>query len=158
MNRQFVATAPNQLWVADLTYIRTYSGWVYAAFVLDVYSRRIVGWQVSTSLRTDLALDALEMGLWARRRAGQDTTGLVHHSDRGVSSTERSATPNDSPRPRPSPRWAARATATTVRIVVLLLRRPDPCYDRPCGCLGVDVSAVWRQQHLCPLAGRAVTS
>ena len=84
VNRQFVATAPNQLWVADLTYIRTYSGWVYAAFVLDVYSRRIVGWQVSTSLRTDLALDALEMGLWARRRAGQDTTGLVHHSDRGV--------------------------------------------------------------------------
>jgi putative transposase len=84
VNRQFVVTAPNQLWVADLTYIRTYSGWVYAAFVLDVYSRRIVGWQVSTSLHTDLALDALEMGLWARRRAGQDTTGLVHHSDRGV--------------------------------------------------------------------------
>ena len=84
VNRQFVATAPNQLWVADLTYIRTYSGWVYAAFVLDVYSRMIVGWQISTSLRTDLALDALDMGLWARRRAGQDTTGLVHHSDRGV--------------------------------------------------------------------------
>jgi transposase InsO family protein len=84
VNRRFVATAPNQLWVADLTYIRTWSGWVYAAFVLDVYSRMIVGWQVSTSLRTDLALDALEMGLWARRRAGQDTTGLVHHSDRGV--------------------------------------------------------------------------
>jgi len=84
VNRQFVATAPNQLWVADLTYIRTWSGWVYAAFVLDVYSRMIVGWQTSTSLRTDLALDALEMGLWARRRAGQDVTGLVHHSDRGV--------------------------------------------------------------------------
>lgn len=84
VNRQFVATAPNQLWVADLTYIRCYSGWVYAAFILDVFSRRIVGWQVSTSLRTDLALDALEMGLWARHRAGQDTTGLVHHSDRGV--------------------------------------------------------------------------
>ena len=84
VKRQFVAAAPNQLWVADLTYIRTWSGWVYAAFVLDVYSRRIMGWQVSTSLRTDLALDALEMGLWSRRRAGQDTTGLVHHSDRGV--------------------------------------------------------------------------
>jgi putative transposase len=84
VNRQFVAAAPNVLWVADLTYIRTWSGWVYAAFVLDVYSRRIMGWQVSTSLRTDLALDALEMGLWTRRRAGQDTTGLVHHSDRGV--------------------------------------------------------------------------
>ncbi|WP_227659627.1 IS3 family transposase [Georgenia subflava] len=84
VERQFVAETPNQLWVADLTYIRTYSGWVYAAFVLDVFSRMIVGWQVSTSLRTDLALDALDMGLWARRRAGQDTTGLVHHSDRGV--------------------------------------------------------------------------
>jgi hypothetical protein len=86
VNRQFVAAAPNRLWVADLTYIRTWSGWVYAAFVLDVYSRRIVGWQVSTSLRTDLALDALEMGLWARRRAGEDVTGLVHHSDRGSNS------------------------------------------------------------------------
>ena len=84
VNRQFVAAAPNQLWVADLTYSRSWSGWVYAAFVLDVYSRRIMGWQVSTSLHTDLALDALEMGLWTRRRDGQDTTGLVHHSDQGV--------------------------------------------------------------------------
>jgi putative transposase len=84
VQRQFTATAPNRLWVADLTYIRTYTGWVYAAFVLDVYSRRIVGWQVSTSLRTDLALDALEMGLWARQRADQDVAGLIHHSDRGV--------------------------------------------------------------------------
>ena len=84
VDREFVADAPNQLWVADLTYIRTYSGWVYAAFVLEVYSRMVVGWQVSVSLRTDLALDALDMGLWARRRAGQDVTGLIHHSDRGV--------------------------------------------------------------------------
>lgn len=84
VKRKFVATAPNQLWVADLTYIRTYSGWVYAAFVIDVYSRMITGWQVSTSLRTDLALDALDMGLWARQRAGQDVAGLTHHSDRGV--------------------------------------------------------------------------
>lgn len=84
VNRQFVAAGPNQLWVADLTYIRTWSGWVYAAFVLDVYSRRIVGWQTSTSLHTDLALDALDMGLWGRLRAGEDVTGLVHHSDRGV--------------------------------------------------------------------------
>ena len=111
VNRQFVATAPNQLWVADLTYIRTWSGWVYAAFVLDVYSRRIMGWQTSTSLRTDLALDALEMGLWARR-AGQNVTGLVHHSDRGVQYrairyTERLAEADA------VASWAARATATT---------------------------------------------
>lgn len=84
VNRKFVATAPNQLWVADLTYVRTNAGWTYVAFVLDVFSRMIVGWQVSTSLRTDLALDALDMGLWARQRAGQDVTGLIHHSDRGV--------------------------------------------------------------------------
>jgi len=84
VKRKFVATAPNQLWVADLTYVRTHAGWVYVAFVLDVFSRLVVGWQVSTSLRTDLALDALDMGLWHRQRAGQDVTGLTHHSDRGV--------------------------------------------------------------------------
>ena len=61
-----------------------FSGWVYAAFVTDVYSRRAVGWQLSKSLRTDLALDALEMGLWTRRREGHDVTGLTHHSDKGV--------------------------------------------------------------------------
>ena len=84
VKRKFVASAPNQLWVADLTYVRTHAGWTYVAFVLDVFSRMIVGWQVSTSLRTDLALDAPDMGLWARRRIGQDVTGLIHHSDRGV--------------------------------------------------------------------------
>lgn len=84
VERRFSAEAPNRLWVADLTYIKTHAGWVYAAFVLDVFSRRITGWQVSTSLHTDLALDALDMGLWARRRAGHDLAGLVHHSDRGV--------------------------------------------------------------------------
>ncbi|GAA13916.1 IS3 family transposase, partial [Gordonia alkanivorans] len=63
VNRQFTAAAPNALWVADLTYIRTHSGWVYAAFVLDVFSRMVVGWQVSTTMHTDLALDALNMGL-----------------------------------------------------------------------------------------------
>ena len=84
VQREFHAEAPNQLWVADLTYVRTHAGWTYVAFVLDVFSRMVVGWQVSTSLRTDLALDALDMGLWARQRAGQDVTGLTHHSDRGV--------------------------------------------------------------------------
>lgn len=84
VQRSFTATAPDQLWVADITYCRTFAGWVYAAFVVDVFSRRVVGWQLSRSLRTDLALDALEMGLWTRSRAGRDTSGLVHHSDRGV--------------------------------------------------------------------------
>jgi putative transposase len=84
VRRDFTAPAPNTLWVADITYIRTFSGWVYAAFVIDVFSRMVVGWQVATSLYTDLALDALEMALWRRRRAGADLAGLVHHSDRGV--------------------------------------------------------------------------
>ena len=84
VERAFTATGPDQLWVADITYCRTFTGWVYAAFVIDVYSRRVVGWQLSRSLRTDLALDALEMGLWTRRRAGRDLGGLVHHSDKGV--------------------------------------------------------------------------
>ena len=66
------------------TYCRTFAGWVYAAFVIDVFSRRVVGWQLSTSLRTDLALDALEMGLWTRQHHGRDTSGLIHHSDKGV--------------------------------------------------------------------------
>jgi len=84
VERQFTASAPDQLWVADITYIRTFAGWVYAGFVIDVFSRRVVGWQCSKSLRTDLALDALEMGIWTRERDGADLASLVHHSDRGV--------------------------------------------------------------------------
>ncbi|WP_010148377.1 IS3 family transposase [Serinicoccus profundi] len=84
LERDFGAPAPNRVWVADITYCRTFAGWVYAAFVIDVYSRRVVGWQLSKSLRTDLALDALEMGLWTREHAGQDTTGVIAHSDKGV--------------------------------------------------------------------------
>lgn len=80
--RCFSAASPNRLWVADLTYVKTHSGWVYVAFIVDVFSRFVVGWQASRSLRTDLALDALEMALWGRR--GQRLDGLVHHSDRGV--------------------------------------------------------------------------
>jgi putative transposase len=82
VERRFKASAPNQLWVADLTYVKTHSGWVYVAFVIDVFSRAVVGWQTSTSLRSDLALDALEMAIYQRKEAGLD--GLVHHSDRGV--------------------------------------------------------------------------
>jgi putative transposase len=81
VERDFSASAPNRLWLADLTYVRTWAGFVYVSFVFDAYSRFIVGWQAASHLRTDLALDALEMGLW-RRKA--DVAGLVHHSDRGV--------------------------------------------------------------------------
>jgi putative transposase len=82
VDRDFSATAPNRLWVADLTYVSTWPGVVYTAFVTDVFSRYIVGWKVSTTLRAELALDALEMAIWSRGTT--DLKGLVHHSDRGV--------------------------------------------------------------------------
>lgn len=82
VDRQFVATRPNQLWVADFTYVATWRGFVYVAFVLDVFARRIVGWRVSASLRTDFVLDALEQAIYERCGAG--VTDLVHHSDRGT--------------------------------------------------------------------------
>lgn len=82
VNRQFRAARPNALWVSDFTYVSTWQGFVYVAFVIDVFARRIVGWKVSSSARTDFVLDALEQALHARRRAGDDA--LIHHSDRGV--------------------------------------------------------------------------
>jgi putative transposase len=82
VDRDFSATAPDHLWVADLTYVWTRSGFCYAAFIIDAFSRRIVGWRVSASLRTDLALDALEMAIWSR--GDRSLAGLIHHSDRGV--------------------------------------------------------------------------
>ena len=84
VERRFRALAPNRLWVADLTYVKTHTGWVYVAFIIDVYSRMVVGWQASRSLRSDLAIDALEMAVWNRQRAGADLSALTHHSDRGV--------------------------------------------------------------------------
>ena len=80
--RQFSATRPNQLWVADFTYVATWRGFVYVAFVIDVFARRIVGWRVSASLATDFVLDALEQAIYDR--CGPEVTDLVHHSDRGT--------------------------------------------------------------------------
>jgi transposase InsO family protein len=79
VNRQFQASRPNQLWVADFTYVATWAGFVYVAFVIDVFARRIIGWRVARSMHTELVLDALEQALWARSGAA----GVVHHSDRG---------------------------------------------------------------------------
>jgi transposase InsO family protein len=81
VNRQFRADRPNQLWVSDFTYVSTWQGWLYVAFVIDVFARRIVGWRVSRSMRTDFVLDALEQALYARQPALSDA--LIHHSDRG---------------------------------------------------------------------------
>jgi len=84
VDRDFTATAPNQLWVADFTYVATWSGTVYVAFIIDVFSRRIVGWRATTNMSTELVLDTLEHAIWTRRRGGvNDLTGLVHHTDAG---------------------------------------------------------------------------
>ena len=82
VNRQFKASRPNELWVSDFTYVRTWQGWLFVAFVIDVYARRIVGWRVSHSMRTDFVLDALEQALYERQPQLSDQ--LIHHSDRGA--------------------------------------------------------------------------
>jgi len=81
VNRQFQADRPNQLWVSDFTYVSTWQGWLYVAFVVDVFARRIVGWRVSTTMTTDFVLDALEQALYARQP--DPDAALIHHSDRG---------------------------------------------------------------------------
>lgn len=84
VDRQFSPSAPNVLWVADFTYVSTWSGWVYVAFVIDAYARRILGWRSSTSMTTGLVLDAVEHAIWTRNRCGTtDLSGLVHHHDAG---------------------------------------------------------------------------
>jgi putative transposase len=83
VQRRFTAQRPNQLWVVDFTYVPTWSGTAFTAFVTDVYSRRIVGWRTTDRMPTQLPLDALEMALWVRERADQDIDGVIHHSDAG---------------------------------------------------------------------------
>lgn len=82
VNRHFKADHPNQLWVSDFTYVSTWQGFIYVAFVIDVFARRIVGWRVCSSMRTDFVLDALEQALYARQPTVDDV--LIHHSDRGA--------------------------------------------------------------------------
>ena len=118
VDRSFGADRPNRLWLSDITYVPTWSGFVYAALGIDAYSRFIVGWRVSNSLRTDLALDALEQALWARRPDAADPDHrLVHHSDAGSQlnppSTCPSATAHGSPKPESNHQSARSATRTT---------------------------------------------
>ena len=110
VNRQFHACAPNRLWLADFTYVATWAGFVYVAFVIDAYARRIVGWRASRTAHADFVLDALEQALHDRRPAGR--AGLVHHSDRGAQYVSTS-TPSASPKRGSSLQSAASATSTT---------------------------------------------
>jgi len=84
VDRQFTACRPNQLWVVDFTYVPTWEGMGFTAFVTDVFGRKIVGWRTTNQMLTELPLDALEMALWTRQRAGEDVTGVIHHSDAGA--------------------------------------------------------------------------
>ena len=115
VDRSFDADRPDRLWLSDITYVPTWSGFVYAALVIDAYSRFIVGWRVSNSLRTDLALDALEQAIWARRPDTADPDQrLVHHSDAGGQPLSIRYTSTGSPEPafpRRSGRWAIPTTA-----------------------------------------------
>jgi len=144
VERDFSAARPNQLWVADLTYVATWSGFVYVAFIIDAFSRFLVGWQASRSLRTDLALDALEMAIW-RRQAQLD--GLVHHSDRGsqylaIRYTERLAEAGA------VTSVGSRATRSTTR-----WPRPSSGCTRPSSSVGVAPGRAWTRSSTPPWSG-----
>ena len=112
VQRQFCAERPNQLWVSDFTYVSTWQGFVFVAFIIDVFARRIVGWRVASTMRTDFVLDALEQALYDRRPGDED--GLIHHSDRG-SNTSAFGTQSAWLKPASSLRSAAPAMHTTTR-------------------------------------------
>ena len=115
VERQFTATRPNQLWVSDFTYVATWRGFVYVAFVIDVFARRIVGWRASASLRTDLALDALEQAIYDR--CDTDTGDLVHHAHRAVYEVESTCVMVPIALSTTLPRGRGRRACGTVRVV-----------------------------------------
>jgi putative transposase len=111
VQRRFAPPAPNRLWVADLTYVSTWSGFAYVAFVVDVYARRILGWWVATTMTTAMVLDAIEHAIRTRQQEGAiDLKDVVHHTDRG-SHTHRSGSPSGSPRQASNPLSARSAAA-----------------------------------------------
>ncbi len=130
VNRQFQAPAPNALWVSDFTYVATWAGFVYVAFVIDAYARRIVGWRVSRTAHASFVLDALEQALHDRRPVHRG--GLVHHSRPRQPIRVASTTPSAWPKPASSRRSAASATATT-----MLWPRPSTASTRPRSSIGV---------------------
>jgi putative transposase len=116
VQRRFAPPAPNRLWVADLTYVSTWSGFAYVAFVVDAYAGRILGWRVVTTMTTAMVLDAIEHAIWTRQQEGaMDLKGVVHHTDRGSPSTHRSGSPGGSPRQASSPLSERSAAPMTTR-------------------------------------------
>jgi putative transposase len=114
VERKFTRPAPDRLWVADFTYVPTWTGMVYVAFVIDAYSRQILGWRAATSMRTALVLDALEQAIWTRQRGGASSpAGLICHHDAGSPNTPPLPSPSDWPPRASNPRSAASATTST---------------------------------------------
>ena len=135
VNRQFHAPAPNMLWVSDFTYVATWTGFVYVAFVIDTYARRIVGWRVSRTAHASFVLDALEQALHDRRPV--QGSRLVHHSDgEGSRTSVHGTSPSAWRRPASSLRWVASATLTT-----MLSPKPSTASTRPRSSIGVDHGA-----------------
>ena len=124
VERDFNDTRPNELWVSDLTYIATWRGFVYVAFVIDVFARLIVGWRATTSLTAGIALDALEQALHERRLNPENT--LVHHSDRGVQYVSTRYTASGSPR-----RALSRPSAAEATLTITLWLNPSSASTRP---------------------------
>ena len=105
VQRRFARPAPNRLWVADLTYVSTWSGFAYVAFVVDAYARRILGWRVAATMATSMVLDAIEQAIFTRQREGVfDLKEVVHHTDRGSPNLRRSGSPSGWPKRRSNPR------------------------------------------------------
>ncbi|TSD39678.1 DDE-type integrase/transposase/recombinase [Rhodococcus sp. KBS0724] len=130
VDRQFMASAPNRLWVADFTYCRTQSGWAFTAFVVDVFARKIVGWKVTSEMTADLVLAAIDNAIDSRRRCGViDLSDIVHHSDAGsqdrlnLPSTQRSRSGSAWPKKESRPRSAVSAIATTVSLFLPVYAR-----------------------------------
>ncbi len=117
VGRRFGPTTPNRLWVADLTYVSTWSGFAYVALVTDAYARRILGWRVAATMATSMVLDAIEHAIWTRQQEGvTDFNDVVHHTDRGSQpNTPRSDSPNAPPRQVSSPRSKRSAAPMTMR-------------------------------------------
>ncbi len=148
VQRQFETPAPNRLWVADITYVRTGAGWLYLAVVLDVFSRRVVGWAMNSLLETTLVLDALNMALWNRRPA----PGVVHHSI-AASSTQAWPTAVGVRKRAWCPRWAV----PVMRMITRLRKRSSPRSRRSCSC-GTASSTVVRRAGRCSTTSRAGTT
>ena len=126
VGRRFGPPAPNRLWVADLTYVSTWSGFAYVAFVTDAYARRILGWRVASTMATSMVLDSIEQAIWTRQQEGAlDLKDVVHHTA-GDLSTPRFGSPNGSQKPVSSPRSEQSAAPTTT-----LSPRPSTACTRP---------------------------